>query len=421
MTSTQALFLHTGYRTAGTWLWSCFRDLDNVSAYYEPLHEMLASIDKETLASSTSNSWRSGHPRLDAPYFAEFADLMNPEGRGIAGFDVRFSIDRFADAIPEHAEGIERYVGTLIAHACARQRVPVFKFCRSLGRLAWFRQTFPDALHVVVEKSPLTQWQSCWDLFAMHRNAHFVALPFTVLAFNRHVPIVEQMLAQLQIALPDDLPCAGEQTIDDCLAACKAHVARIAPADAYRAFVGYWLFTLRHAATHADAVFDCDLAVRSPAYLSTVEEWIGRRTGLKPSLRSARPGASARHRCALSVAQGADIHLAAMEFGKRLVREGVVPVETLAFWASKLAEATLTLGIDEKDTAKQSQIRSHLAMRILDLAVGESFGRDVVLTSGLAMTRAALDAAEQPGRRQRGMFAKLASSTRRILRDGRYA
>src|ERR1700761_4291616 len=117
MTSTQAVFLHTGYRTAGTWLWSCFRALDNVLAYYEPLHEMLASIDAATLASSTSSSWRSGHPRLDAPYFAEFADLIEPGGRGIAGFDAAFSIDQFADTKPEHAAGIEHYLRALIARA----------------------------------------------------------------------------------------------------------------------------------------------------------------------------------------------------------------------------------------------------------------------------------------------------------------
>jgi hypothetical protein len=57
MTSeTKAVFLHAGYRTAGTWLWSCFRRLNEVTAYYEPLHEMLSTIDSANLATSTADS-----------------------------------------------------------------------------------------------------------------------------------------------------------------------------------------------------------------------------------------------------------------------------------------------------------------------------------------------------------------------------
>ena len=115
--SCQAVFLHTGYRTAGTWLWSCFRKLDNVTAYYEPLHEMLATIDPEKLASSTANSWRSGHPTLDAPYFAEFAHLLGPGARGIPGYDPVFSIDRLDGQTPEAADQLEAYVRGLMRTA----------------------------------------------------------------------------------------------------------------------------------------------------------------------------------------------------------------------------------------------------------------------------------------------------------------
>jgi hypothetical protein len=303
----------------------------------------------------------------------------------------------------------------LIAHATSQQRTPVFKFCRSLGRLPWFRETFPDAVHVVVAKNPLMQWQSCWDLFALHRNAHFVALPFMVLAFNRRVPIVEQVLSSLQIALPRELQSTGELSIDDCLAVYKAHVARITPADAYRAFVGYWLLTLRHAVTQADAVFDCDLAMGSREYLTAVEDWIARMSGLRPSLRSARSGGAAGRHWALDVAEGAAIHLAAIECGRTLMREASVPAEALSLWAGKLVEATLSLSADENGNSAQSRIRAASAIRIADLAVADSFGRDTVIACGLATTRAALGAAIQLHDSPRGMFAKLTSSTSRLL------
>jgi hypothetical protein len=104
----QAVFLHTGYRTAGTWLWSCFRKLDTVTAYYEPLHEMLATIDQEKLATSTADSWRSGHPALEAPYFAEYAHLLEQGVKGIPGYDAVFSVDRFDRQIPQGPSGSKR-------------------------------------------------------------------------------------------------------------------------------------------------------------------------------------------------------------------------------------------------------------------------------------------------------------------------
>jgi hypothetical protein len=211
----RAVFLHTGYRTAGTWIWSRFRRLDEVAAYYEPLHEMLATIDRSKIASSTADSWRSGHPSLDAPYFAEFERFLKPEGSGIAGYEARFDIDRLAGepgagatagSAATEAEAIERYLRGFMTAAEQQGRVPVFKFCRSLGRLPWFHRTFADAAHIVVLKNPVSQWQSCWQLFAKHRNAHFIAVPFAVLALNISDPVVMRTLNALRVTLPEVPP-----------------------------------------------------------------------------------------------------------------------------------------------------------------------------------------------------------------------
>ncbi|WP_175691447.1 hypothetical protein [Burkholderia anthina] len=82
----------------------------------------------------------------------------------------------------------------------------------------------------------------------------------------------------------------------------KAHAANVGPAAAHRAFLGYWLLVTRHARTHADAVFDCDLAARSHAYLGAAEAWIANLTDRldatdarrAPQPRSAQPGAVVR-------------------------------------------------------------------------------------------------------------------------------
>jgi len=386
----QAVFLHTGYRTAGTWLWSCFRKLDEVTAYYEPLHEMLATIDPLKLASSTADSWRSGHPVLEAPYFAEFAHMLDPGASGIAGYEEGFAVDRFDNEAPPDAERLERYVRGLLDSAHRQGRVPVLKFCRSLGRLAWFRATFPDAVHIVVEKNPISQWQSCWQLFAAHRNAHFVSVPFAVLALNRHVPLVQQTMEALQVKLPEPQTGAGPQRVESYLTFYKEHVATIAPLQAYRAFLAHWLLTLRDAATHADALFDCDLAGHSPAYLEGAERWIHELTGLRPSFGSAQREPAAERRHGFEPLEGLQVHLDALRFARLLAANGGVAPDALVLWTSKLAQATQVMAFGAAANWPQPQVPAGRATRMVDVALIDGEGIDAILHAELAATRAAL-------------------------------
>ena len=386
----QAVFLHTGYRTAGTWLWSCFRKLDNVTAYYEPLHEMLATIDPEKLASSTANSWRSGHPALEAPYFAEFAHLLGPGSRGIPGYDPVFSIDRLDGQPPEAADRLEAYVRGLMCTAHEQGRVPVLKFCRSLGRLQWFRATFPDAVHIVVEKNPISQWQSCWQLFAAHRNPHFVAVPFVVLALNRHVRLVQQTMDALGVVLLPQTGGADAQTVEACLAVYKEHIAAITPVEAYRAFLAHWLLTLRDAATHANAIFDCDLAAHSPAYIEGAEHWIRDLTGLKPSFGSARREEAAERNHGFDAVDGLRVHLEALNFARTLAGNGDVEADALVLWTSKLAQATQVMAFGAAANWPQPRMSPGRATRMVGVALIDGAGIDEILVGELASTRAAL-------------------------------
>lgn len=416
MTSeTKAVFLHTGYRTAGTWLWSCFRRLNEVTAYYEPLHEMLSTIDSANLATSTADSWHSGHPKLEKPYFAEFAHLLGPGGRGIPGYEDRFSIDCFTGQTPDGADRLETYLRDLIGAAHEQGRVPVFKFCRSLGRLQWFRSTFPDAVHIVVEKNPISQWLSCWDLLATHGNPHFVAVPFAVLALNRDTPMVERMLDALHIDLPAVSREPGEETVGPYLDFFKQHVVSVAPAAAYRAFLGHWLLTLQHAATHAHAIFDCDLAARSPAYTQAAERWVADLTGLKPTFGTMRQTSGDDRHCGFDATEGLKIHLEAMHFGKEMVRSGAVHPDTFSLWTSKLAQATQVLAFGEQANWPQTQAPLHRATRIVDIALIDGAGFDTVLAGELAATRAALgEVRQQLASLQRSPFLRLTKSVRQL-------
>ena len=409
-----AVFLHTGYRTAGTWLWSRFRELPGVTAYYEPLHEMLATLDRATLDKSTADSWRSGHPQLDTPYFAEYADLLDPERCGVPGFDERFAIDRFTADAPVEAERIEAYLQGLIDAAHARGTVPVFKFCRSLGRLPWFRATFADAAHIVVEKNPISQWQSCWELFALHGNAHFVAVPLAVLASNLGEPIVTRVLNALKVDLPF-LPGSPEtQTLAASLAFYKQQAGQMPAADVYRAFLAHWLLTLQHAATHAQAIFDCDLAVRSPAYAHSAERWIESLTGLTPTLSNARRSDSQQRDCGFDSVQGLRIHLAAMQLCKQLVLSGDAHEDSYTVWATKIAQATQIMAFGTDVNWPQQYTDSQRSVRMVELALVDGVDIDSALASELAATRHALATSRrQLAQLQRSLWFRVTRPVRR--------
>lgn len=412
----KAVFLHTGYRTAGTWLWSCFRTLEQVTGYYEPLHEMLATLDPVAMAKSTADSWRSGHPSLEAPYFAEFADFLRDGAPGIDGFDKRFSNDSFSGATPEAADSMAAYIDKLTRAANEAGRVPVFKFCRSLGRLAWFRQSFPDAVHVVVMKNPISQWQSCWDLLAKHGNAHFVAIPFAVLDMNRHVPSVVQVLDALHVKLPEPPQGDRERTLEQYLEFYKEHVTTLAPLDVYRAFLAHWLLSLRHASAHADAIFDCDLAARSSAYSGAAEHWIAEMSGLKPSFGSMRQTGAQHRDCGFEPAQGLEIHLKAVELAKSLAQAGTIDHDTLLLWASKLAQATQILAFGPDVNWPQAGSPLSRATRVVDIALIDGIGIDAAFVSELQATRSALtESRKQLEKLKRSPLARVTKKLRKLV------
>lgn len=415
MNSTQAVFLHSGYGATDGWLWSCLRDLDGVIAYDEPLRAMVASVDYEQYASTGSDGAAAAMRASGARPTVSVSDSLRRDALGMSRIETAFSANQFEEATPEYASDIEYFLHTLMSQAFERDCIPVFRFGESPGRLAWMRRTFPDVLHIVVARNPLAQWQSYCDRLVAHHDAHWIALPFLALACSRNVPAVERVIIGLRIELPEDIPGIGDRMADRCVEFFKAHAGYVGPAAAYRAFLGYWLLAMRHAPTHADAVFDCDLAARSHAYLGAAEAWIANLTGLTPPMRAAHRNHAVRGRT-LSFADNEDAHLAAMEVGNALVRDGSAPVEALALWASKLADATLSARADADATAAYAQMCVDQAIRIVDLAAAGSFGCDTALASELAMMRAALGGfAEQGAGRRAGPWSRLTRTARNFL------
>jgi hypothetical protein len=238
-----AVFLYSaGWRTAGTWLWSRLRLLAGARGFYEPLHEDLLTLTQEGIAERRPEGWESGHPDM-APYFEEFAPFLRPSG-GVAGYLPGFAIDRGMDPDPLP---LIAYLGGLIAAARSEGRVAVFKFCRASLRFPLLRAAFPEALHLAVDRNPLTQFASAWQQWVRHRNPYFLTSPLLVLVRNR-----EQAKTRLWLeALRLDLPAFAPEVVAT-LPEAREWIAATPAPECYRLFLAHWLL-VHHVLAEAGA------------------------------------------------------------------------------------------------------------------------------------------------------------------------
>jgi hypothetical protein len=281
------VFLHTGWRTRGTWLWSRFRTLAGTTCFYEPLIDELALLSQATIEARNANSWSSGHPSLHRPYFAEFRPLLKPAARGVRRYDPKFAVAGFF-AEPEAAmPGLRDYIALLLRTAHAEGGQPVLKFCRSLGRIGWMQRNFPQAIHVVLMRNPLAQFLSAQRQFQRHDNDYFLAMPLLLLAMHRDVPDVAAAVRHLSVALPSLPRGAPSQA---CLAVCKAHLRNSEPAEWYRAFLAFWMVTAASVPDTIDLVIDSDLLTTSADYRHQCEIELATLTGCSVDLGDALGG-----------------------------------------------------------------------------------------------------------------------------------
>jgi hypothetical protein len=237
-----------------------------VRAFYEPLHEQLGSLRRRQIARLRPGSWKSNHSETD-PYFQEYQPLIRPGGRGVAGHERRFAFNRYFLDPGETDAPLREYVASLVAEAGAEGRVAVLKFCRSQGRVAWFEHHFPDALHAVVLRDPLAQWQSTQTLLLAQRNRYFTVAPLLVLARNAGHPLVREATACLDVRLPDlhseDMAYGVER--------CWRHLKGQSDAERYRCFLAFWSASSLAALTGQAMVIDATAMASDAVYRGDVE------------------------------------------------------------------------------------------------------------------------------------------------------
>jgi hypothetical protein len=333
------VFLHSGWRTRGTWIWNRLRVIAGVAGYYEPLHEMLASLRAEAVDRIDAESWQSGHRGLDRPYFDAYRRLLDEAAPGVPGFRAAFATDGFFAAPDAAMPELEHYLRALLDAAQQRGEQPVLKFCRSLGRIGWMQRQFPDAVHVVVLRNPFGQFESARRQYVRTGNAYFLAIPLLLLALHRHLPEVCDAVRCLDVALPD---LARDATLQERMDACETVLRAGGPTAWYRGALALWTINAARIPADIDLVIDSDRLAASAAYRQRCARDLaglsGRAIGFDDACADAAPAQDAYR---TAPARCLRAHRAAAGLLTQWFGTGWAERPGLACVAASLAEASL--------------------------------------------------------------------------------
>lgn len=279
----RGIFLHAGWRTAGTWLWSRFRALESVDAFYEPLSSVIGELSAADIGDIRPTS-NSGHPSMSKAYFDEYRPLLQSTERGVRGYRKSFAVDQFGTQPDADFPALKTYLNDLCETSSSQGKIAVLKFCRSQGRMPWLKEAFPDVMHVGILRNPASQFASGWLLRQQWRNAFFVAAPFRVLGLQHSEPMVRQVIAECGVKLPPVSPTS----YDAYAAACDRYAQTVEGSEAYRAFIALWILCVWRTLQSADVVVDTDLLGQSPDHASELAAQFRAGTGLVPDLSATR-------------------------------------------------------------------------------------------------------------------------------------
>ena len=314
------LFLHAGWRSCGTWMWERLRENEGVRAFYEPLHEDLATLRARDVGLLRPDSWKSGHG-TGAPYFAEFQARLRPNGigvrGGVRGHSARFAFDQYFTSDDAVDPALEAYLRGLMEAASLEGRLPVMKFCRSLGRVGWMERHFPDVAHAVILRAPTGQWLSARQQMEQNKNRYFILAPFVILARNADHPLLADAMARLAVKVPPRLSRDLGITTD----ACWRHVQRLDWPARFRGFLALWAATGIAALEGDAALIDADALASDPQHRGMAERLMGGAAGASvdlmpdpPKTRAHPAGADASFGTAAERADAARATAAALAF-----------------------------------------------------------------------------------------------------------
>ncbi len=266
------VFVHSGWRCSSTYIWSKFRELPGVCAYYEPWHEQLERLTAQTLALETPGNSGLRHPGGARPYLEEFAPVLDPSS-GVRGYQDRFALDRYFMDPDENDPRQQLYVEGLISAALARNETPVLACCRTLGRIGWLKRRF-DGFHIVLIRDPVQQWMSFYSLRRRPRPTYFELCQYVILSETPGCDVLSETLLGRRFE--------GKGRLADRIAAVRRRLKRAHAKVSFAAFMAVYLLSYLRALPLADLVIDVDRMAHDRDYAVATERAIQRASGLTP-------------------------------------------------------------------------------------------------------------------------------------------
>jgi len=245
----RTIFLHSGWRTGSTYVWTKFRQASDCMAFYEPFNEFLVRMSAADVYLAQHDLQTIRHSVIGRPYFHEYLPLLR--GTGMPLFELDFSYRNYFvvdDPLPSQ----RAYLDSLCQLALRSRKRPVLGFVRSLGRVGWFRRQYKDAVNIVVLRSPLAQWMSGRELARSTDQEFFDPMHLFILSQARGSQSVIDLAARFGIPRLENEPFGATKQLMFEL------VRNWTPAERFRVFA--WLYVTEYLASlpYADVVIDTD-------------------------------------------------------------------------------------------------------------------------------------------------------------------
>jgi glycosyltransferase involved in cell wall biosynthesis len=168
-----SIFITARFRTGSTMLWNVFRQIPEVTAYYEPLHEKLP----HWMASKTSP--QLSHYHVDT-YFREYPSVKELSSHHLAEFGVCRLYLEATDQYPQ----LKQYIQYLLTLAKAG-KVSVLQFNRIDFRLPWVKANFPGIPIIHLYRSSREQWLSSIAQYPHPVESNQDANPYAITSWAR--------------------------------------------------------------------------------------------------------------------------------------------------------------------------------------------------------------------------------------------
>lgn len=281
MSSRKPVFIHSLFRTGSTYLWNKFRQQSGFHCYFEPFHQELAFLETggpSRWDSSPHVASSMRHPRLDREYMHEYRHLLRPGRPGVPFFKKSFSFDDFCKegAHPEQKQYIDRLL------AGAGTKTPLLQFNRSALRTGWFKNEYPDAIHLYLFRDPRRQFLSFLSLQEQDGQDIFLLMNLLVVSINqRKYPAFEKLAGRLPLFEYHAREFRREEMFYRYLLPFYSRMEQ------YRLHYCLWFAALLENLARADLLLNLDWLCRDAGYRNRAGRRLEETTGMEVDLSDA--------------------------------------------------------------------------------------------------------------------------------------